>query len=431
MKGIEILPTVLKGKVKAPPSKSLSHRAIIASGLCNGLSRIENIILSQDILHTCNGLKTLGMDIDLQKSGKEDKYNLRIRGNLALELRGYTIDCGESGSTLRFLLPLATLTGKEITFRGRGRLVKRPLEPYYKIFQEQNIFYKTTSGGLPISIRGILKPGTFKIAGDISSQFITGLLFVLPTLQEDSRIYIVGNLESKAYIDLTIDVLKEFGIEIDNKEYKEFLIRGNQTYQPINYIVEGDFSQSAFWLVAGLLGGEVKTTGLNINSSQGDKKIIDLIKRMNGDIAIGKEEITTKASLTKGIIIDGSQYPDLVPILAVLGSLSKGTTKIIKGKRLRLKESDRLQAIATQLNKLGAKVIELEEGLIIEGVDNLKGGVVDCYNDHRIAMALAIASIKSTQPIIINNNDVVNKSYPGFWQDFTRLGGRINEGNMG
>ena len=155
------------------------------------------------------------------------------------------------------------------------------------------------------------------------------------------------------------------------------------------------------------------------------------IRDRNGDIAIGKEEITTKASLTKGIIIDGSQYPDLVPILAVLGSLSKGTTKIIKGKRLRLKESDRLQAIATQLNKLGAKVIELEEGLIIEGVDNLKGGVVDCYNDHRIAMALAIASIKSTQPIIINNKDVVNKSYPGFWQDFTRLGGRINEGNMG
>lgn len=431
MESIEILPTSLRGIVKPPPSKSLSHRGIIASSLCNGQSSIENIVLSQDVLHTCEGLKTLGIDMDYLREDNEDIYSLRIRGNPRLSSRGNTIDCGQSASTLRFLIPLAAMTGEEISFRGRGSLVSRPLGPYYRIFEDQNIFYETINGGLPLRIKGTLKPGTFKLPGDISSQFITGLLFALPLLQGDSKINIIGNLESRGYIDLTIDVLKEFGIEVENKDYREFFIRGKQVYKPNNYMVEGDFSQGAFWMVAGLLGGEIETTNLDTNSLQADKIIIDIIKKMGGHISIGEEGIVTKASSTRGIRIDGSQCPDLVPILAVLASVSQGTTNIVNVKRLRLKESDRLQAMASQLNILGARVTELEEELIIEGVNTLRGGLVDSYNDHRIAMALSIASIKSNQAITIRNWNVVDKSYPGFWQDFIKLGGRINGGNMG
>lgn len=431
MKTIEIIPSTLNGEIRIPPSKSISHRAIICSGLCEGENTIENVLLSQDIIDTCNALEALGINIHYTKEDQGETKTLTIRGNPKLKPIKNIIDCGESGSTLRFLIPLATLTKEKLTFKGRGRLVERPLDPYFDIFKNQDLPYKTNNGGLPLSINGTLYPGIYKVPGDISSQFITGLMFALPLLKRDSRIEITTPLESKGYIDLTLEMLKEFTIEVENEGYKEFYIRGNQKYKPIPYVVEGDFSHSAFWIAAGILGGKIRATHLNINSLQGDKIIIDFIKKMAGNIIVEEHEITTIASTTKGITIDASQYPDLVPILAVLGALSKGTTNIINAQRLRIKESDRLWAMASELNKLGGRVKELEDGLIIQGVDALKGGVVDSWNDHRIAMALAIASIKCKKPIVITNSDSVKKSYPSFWQDFSRLGGRINERSMG
>ena len=340
------------------------------------------------------------------------------------------IDCLESGSTLRFLIPIVLLTGKEVTFTGKGRLSQRPLTPYYKIFEEQNIKYSCKEG-LPLTIEGILQSGEYKIPGNISSQFITGLLFALPLLQGDSKITITTELESKAYVDLTIDILSKFSVKVENKDYKELTVKGNQKYLPTDYRVEGDFSQAAFWLVAGLLGGEVECEDMNINSLQGDRVIINILKEMGGDISLEHDKIKTRKSKTQGTTIDASNCPDLVPILAVLASLSNGTTKIINAGRLRIKESDRLKAMAVELTKLGADILETKDGLIIHGKENLKGGTVNSWNDHRIAMALSIASIRCTSPVILTDSLTVKKSYPEFFRDFIALGGNIDEWSLG
>jgi 3-phosphoshikimate 1-carboxyvinyltransferase len=418
LKSVKITPSSLKGKIKVPPSKSLCHRAIIASGLSRGRSAISNIIYSEDIRATCNGMKALGVNID------EGENCLIIDGSGFGRLAEGEIDCNESGSTLRFLIPLALLTGEEVTLTGRGGLAARPLNTYYKIFEKQNILCSSRQG-LPLTLKGKLMPGDYEVEGNISSQFITGLMFALPLLEGDSRIIITTELESKGYVDLTMDILKRYSIEVENKGYREFFIKGNQHYRAQDYRVEGDFSQAAFWLVAGILGGEVECSDMFLDSLQGDKAIVDIIREMGGDISVNGDKILAKVSRTSGITIDASECPDLVPILAVLAALSEGTTRIIKAERLRIKESNRLKAMATELNKLGAEVVETQDGLIIKGKESLRGGTVDSWNDHRIAMALSIASIKCTEPVVITNSDTVKKSYPEFFKDFLLLGGKV------
>ncbi|MCY6369992.1 3-phosphoshikimate 1-carboxyvinyltransferase [Clostridium ganghwense] len=449
MESVIIYPGVLKGNVKVPPSKSLAHRAVICAGFAEGESNIDNIIFSDDITATSKAMEGLGVEIKVKEENikeenikeeniKEEKntqaekrVRLNIKGNEQLSLLNNTVDCIESGSTLRFLIPIALLAEGEVTFKGRGKLVSRPLDVYYEIFEKQNIYYETNNGELPLKIKGGLKPGEFRVKGDISSQFITGLMFALPLLDGDSKIIITTELESKGYVDLTIDTLNKFGVKIENKDYKEFYIKGNQKYSNRDYRVEGDFSQVAFWLVAGALGDSLKCEDLNINSLQGDKVIVDILKKMGADISINKNYIEAKSSSTKGIVIDASECPDLVPVLTVMAALSEGTTKIVNAKRLRIKECDRLNAIASELNKIGGDVEELEDGLIIRGKKSLKGGKVDSWNDHRIAMAMAVASIKCEEPLIITNSDAVKKSYPDFWTDFKNLGGKIDEWNLG
>ncbi|MDO5708421.1 MAG: 3-phosphoshikimate 1-carboxyvinyltransferase, partial [Andreesenia angusta] len=235
-----------------------------------------------------------------------------------------------------------------------------------------------------------------------------------------------SELESKGYVDLTIDILKKFGVNIINNDYKEFIIPGNQKYIARDYRVEGDYSQGAFWIVAGLLGEEIESLDLDRNSLQGDKGIVDIVKEMNGKLEINDLMIKAIPSETKGTIIDASQVPDIIPVLSVLASLSEGETRIINGQRLRIKESDRIVSTKTELEKLGADIFETEDGLIIKGKKSLLGGVkIDTWNDHRIAMAMAIATIGCEREVIINNPEVVNKSYPNFWEDFKRLGGDL------
>ena len=425
MKNIEIKPSTLRGQITIPPSKSMSHRAIICASLSQGVSRIENIILSDDILATLEAMKSFGVGVSISELDANGICNLTIIGREKLQLINDEIDCKESGSTLRFLIPMAGLFNRRGTYVGRGKLVERPLDTYYEIFKEEGIFYANNKGKLPLSIEGQLKAASFRMKGNISSQFITGLLFVLPLLEGDSKIIITTDLESKGYVDLTIDMLKRFSIEVENKDYREFYIKGNQKYRAINYTVEGDFSQAAFFIVAGLLGGEIDCKGLNMDSLQGDKVILDIVRNMGGDIFIDNNSIKTKQSNTRAMTIDVAQCPDLVPILAVLGALSQGTTEIINAGRLRIKESDRLKAISTELRKLGAYIKELDNGLEIEGKEELTGGVVSSWNDHRIAMALAIASIKCKSPIKIENSGAVEKSYPNFWEDFAKIGGIV------
>jgi len=429
---VQITPTVLKGKVMIPPSKSVSHRAIISAGLAEGISRVSNVILSEDIISTMKGMESLGVAVQVLGSVEEGKpVTLEIKGNPNLRIVNNTINCRESGSTLRFLIPLAALVDGEVTFTGQGKLVERPLDAYYEIFQEQGINYKNTEGLLPLTVHGRMKSGIFKLKGNVSSQFITGLMFVLPLLEGDSKIIITTEMESKGYIDLTIDVLEKFGVTIQNNNYREFLVKGNQRYINRDYRIEGDYSQAAFWIVAGTIGENITSLGLNDSSLQGDKAILEITKAMGGDWEVTAEGVEARRVETKGTTIDASQCPDLVPVLAVLGALSKGTTKIINAERLRIKESDRLKAISTELNKLGAKVSELTDGLVIEGVDELTGGTVDSWNDHRIAMAMAVASLRCAGTVTITGSDAVNKSYPHFWKDFMKLGGKVDERSMG
>lgn len=425
MKCVELKPAALNGNVSIPPSKSLLHRAIICACLAEGKSHIENVQFSKDITATIEGMRELGSIIYINKN------LLDIEGNNGFEntsKMGHNIDCFESGSTLRFLIPLSIVNFNKVTFQGKGKLIERPLDVYYEIFKAQNIKYFNDGGKLPLTIEGSLKPGVFKVRGDISSQFITGLLFALPLLKEDSKIIMTTNLESKAYVDLTIDVLSKYGIEIENTKYKEFIIKGAQSFKSRDYIVEGDYSQAAFFLAASLLGSNVTCSNLNFDSLQGDKAFIEIMKTMGGKaVFCGNSSIKVKPSKTLGTDIDVRQCPDLVPILAVVGALSEGTTRIFNAQRVRLKESDRLSAIASELTKLGADIEEKQDGLIIKGKPKLKGGKVESFNDHRIAMALAIASTRCQGNVIIEGSECVEKSYPEFWNEFRRLGGYAHE----
>lgn len=425
MKYVMINPSKLSGKVQVPTSKSACHRAVICAGLSNGISNISNVVFSEDVEATCEAMKNLGVRI------KKEKDSLQVRGLEKLKPVNSSMDCSESGSTLRFLIPIGATTGEKLTFKGKGKLIERPLKCYYNIFDEQKLKYDNAGGKLPLTIKGKLKSGEYKIRGDVSSQFISGLMFALPLLDGDSKIIITTELESKPYVDLTMDMLKNYGIQIENKEYKEFIIRGNQNYKSSDCEVEGDYSQAAFWLAAGLLGNDIVCEGLDINSLQGDKAILNIIESMNGKISIEGNKVKAIPSKTKGTIIDASQCPDLVPVLTSLAALSEGTTEIVNAARLRIKESDRLSAISTELNRLGADIEEREDGLIIRGKESLKGGEVQSWNDHRIAMALAVASIKCTEPVIIKDASCVKKSYPDFWQHFRTLGGNIDEWSLG
>jgi 3-phosphoshikimate 1-carboxyvinyltransferase len=310
-------------------------------------------------------------------------------------------------------------------------LAQRPLNSYYEIFDKQNISYTTEKGGLPLTVEGKLKPGVYELRGDVSSQFITGLIYALPLLDGDSTIKITTEMESIGYIDLTIDVLKKFGVTIEHNNYREYYIKGNQKYQKRDYRVEGDFSQVAFFLAAGVLGGEIECLDMREDSLQGDKAIVDIIKNMGGKVAFENGILKASKSDLKGTVIDASQCPDLVPIAAVLGALSEGTTEIINAARVRIKESDRLKAIATELNKIGADVIEREDSLLIHGKKWLTGGTVNSWNDHRIAMAMAMASIRCTEKLVIEDSGSVKKSYPHFFEDFKSLGGKADEWTVG
>jgi len=410
----------LQGKVNTPSSKSIGHRALICAALADGNSIIKNINLSKDIKATAGVLESLGATINI---GEKE---INVKGTPKVKRLETELFCNESGSTLRFLIPVAMLQEEAVTFTGRGKLVERPLTPFYNIMDEQGIYYKNNNGMLPLEVRGLLKPGNFYIQGNVSSQFISGLMFALPLLNSDSNIIVKGKLESRPYVDLTIDVLKEFGVNIDNYNYEKFSIKGGQKYIPKEYTVEGDYSQAAFFLAAGLLRGEVQCANLNKNSLQGDKEFINIVKAMGGNITedgSGVKAVKSKLTATK---IDASQVPDLVPILSVLASVSQGQTIIYNASRLRIKECDRLHAVTTELNALGANIIEQEASLIINGVKALKGGKVKSWNDHRIAMSMTIASLVCENPVIIEDYKAIEKSYPHFYEDFICLGGKIS-----
>ena len=407
----------LVGEVSPPPSKSILHRYIIASSLAKGISKIENISFSDDIIATIEAMKKLGAKIE-----KKDNY-LLIDGSKTFDKEylnnNSEIDCNESGSTLRFLFPLSIVKENKILFKGKGKLFKRPLSPYFENFDKYQIKYSHINEN-EILLDGVLKGGEYQIDGNISSQFITGLLFSLPLLNGNSKVIIKGKLESSSYIDITLDCLSKFGVKIINNSYQEFIIEGNQTYKSGNYEVEADYSQVAFFLVANSIGSDIKINGLNSNSLQGDKKIIDFVSEIDN------------WNKNEKLILDGSETPDIIPILSLKACTSKKEIEIVNIARLRIKESDRLSATVQELSKLGFDLIEKEDSILINSrkdfnkINNSPVYLLS-HSDHRIAMTVAIASTCYNGEIILDNLDCVKKSYPNFWEVFLSLGGKIYE----
>ena len=388
------------GVVTAPPSKSLSHRAVICAALAGGRSVLENLGRSQDIDATVRCMSALGA------SFSRDGDGVAVDGSdtPTSASDGAVLDCGESGSTLRFLLPIAALSAGETRFTGQGRLMERPMEPYADAFAARGASLIREQGGL--TVRGPLTAGSFALPGDVSSQFVSGLLFALPLLDGNSEIVVRSPLESASYVDLTLSCLKDFGVSVTNEQYQRFTIQGGQPYRPRRHRIEGDYSQAAFFLVAAALGADVEVRGLRQDSLQGDRKILDLI------------QLSALHSPLSTLTIDVRDVPDLVPPLAVLLALREGVSELTNAARLRLKECDRLTAVTRELNALGARIEEREDALIITGVPELTGGHVHAWGDHRIAMMAAVAAIRAKGPVTVDDPDCVAKSYPNFWTDF-------------
>lgn len=408
---VKIQPAKLKGDVSIPSSKSYAHRALISAALAEGESLIDGISMSKDIEATIGAMNALGADCCYKGEGKVLVSGIKNPSETAV------IDCNESGSTLRFLIPIAAALGTNSEFIGRGRLPERPINIYTRELGKNGIKFNYNNT-MPFSISGKLRPGTYEIEGDVSSQFITGLLFALPLLQGDSIINLTSKLESRPYVDITIDCLKKFGIEIEEHDYS-YVIKGNQKYKPCDMTVEGDFSQAAFFFVSNALGSNINLQNLNKNSVQGDKKILDIISGM-----------CYNSNVMKKFEADCSDIPDLVPILTVLGCFGSETSRIYNAKRLKIKESNRLEAISVTLNKLGGQVTVTDDGLIIEPIEKFHGGTVESFGDHRIVMSAAIAAAMSDGEIIIKGADAVEKSYPDFFRDYNNLGGKANVINL-
>ena len=395
-----IMPGCPKGQVVIPPSKSLAHRAILSACLAAGESVITNFAFSQDMKATIGAMEAMGATIQI------DGDRLKIVGCNPFSSRGTTrIDCLESGSTLRFVLPLASLSGDRVCLTGAPRLLERPMDIYADLWADQGLYYSQTPQ--EIVVQGALKGGAYRVRGDVSSQFITGLLFTLPLLEKDSIIEIVPPFESRSYVQLTLDVLHTFGIKANWQSEYILEIPGRQQYEPAHFQVEGDWSQGAFFAAMNALGGQVELLGLCQNSAQGDWAILQAIEQLSQPDAV----------------VDISDCPDLGPILTVLAAFSPGTTQITGAARLRIKESDRIAAMESELRKLGVTITSNHDTIFVEhSTIHWSGEALWGHNDHRIVMALSVASLQADRPVTIQGIEAINKSFPTFFEKLADLG---------
>lgn len=411
----------VQGKIQAIASKSVAHRYLIASALADKEVFVGCHSVSEDILATVNCLRAMGSDIVQKDNGflvsPIDKQNKDT------ELR--QLPCNESGSTIRFLIPVVAALGIRAEFLKKGSLVSRPLKPLDEEMEKKGVTLLEKEGGV-VAVQGKLEAGIYELPGNVSSQYITGLLFALPLLDGDSEIRITSTLQSEDYVKITLDTLKSFQIYV-NYSNNCFYIPGKQVYT-INSEpeVEGDWSNAAFFMTGAAIGcTEMEYTNLSEQSLQGDKAIVDVLKNMGAHIRRSGDTYKVTGDKLLSTDIDAKPIPDLVPILALAAAVAEGTTVIRNAERLRIKESDRLKTVCKTLNALGADIEEKEDGLIIHGKERLKGGTVSSFNDHRIAMMATIASVVCEEDVIILQAESVNKSYPGFYEDFKKLGGKV------
>lgn len=419
-------------RVVAPKSKSYEHRILI----CELLSKLGEV----DTLDAQGGLrKTAGQSRAVTREPEDIMATIDCISKIQLSLKDgkqeTVLDCNQSGSTLRFLLPIACALGLKARFLMRGRLAKRPMDELINELKSHGC--KIDKEDYDICISGKLEHGVFNLPGDISSQYVSGLLMALPLLSSDSEIHVRRPLVSAGYIDVTLDVMRKFSISVSEESLGSghiYRIKGGQRYiLPEKYIVEGDWSNSAFWFAVGVLGDEpLAIEGLNPNSLQGDRRIFDIIREMGADVyaEIDNDKAVFEAyplgdKALKAIVLDAENIPDLVPLIAILACFTDGKSKISGIKRLRLKESDRLLAIEELIDGLGGSFKAREDAIEISGLGAgamLRGGEVRCFDDHRIVMSAATSSLRCREDVLIDNAFAVNKSYLGFFDELDRLG---------
>ena len=412
------------GSIAVPPSKSAAHRAVLSAALATGTSHIHNIEYSDDIRATIDAVAQLGAKIIRE----EDSLTMQGCGDgFATVTR--PVFCKESGSTLRFLIPVFSLTAQKIRFTGAPRLFARPQEIYRALFEKQHLRFEQGPEG--ITVFGRLLPGIFTLPGDVSSQFISGILFAAPLLESDSTIQVLPPFESKSYVGLTIDALSRFGVRVEESPGPEgktiFKVAAPQHYRPCDLSVEGDYSQAAFPAVLGCLTGGVTVTGLRPESRQGDKVILDILRRCGAKFSAEADgTLRFERSLLHGVEIDLSDCPDLGPILIAMGCFCSGTTVIRNAGRLRIKESDRIEAMRCELAKMGGRVSAAGDTVTIDGCAlHAPSEPLEGHNDHRIVMSLAVAALGAGLPAEIRGAQAVAKSWPGFFDAMKKLGAKV------
>ncbi len=409
---VKIIPSPLCGRVNVPPSKSAAHRALICAALSEGTSRVEPYCTSKDIKATVSCLKALGMNIDEDKNG----YTVG-RGET---LKGSMLDFCESGSTARFLMPVAAALGANCTMTGQGRLPLRPMADLTELLRHHAV--KVSGDNLPITTCGKMTAGDFPIAGNISSQYISGLMLAAPLMTDDTHIIPTTNVESVGYIDMTIDAMKRQGVTVEETT-DGWKIDGRQEYKPANISIEGDWSQAAFFMSAAAIGGDIKISGLDFTSHQGDMAALDVFAAFGADISIEDNVLHIKKGTLRGIEVNAANIPDMVPAIAATAAFAEGKTVIHSAERLRLKESDRIKTTVAALCAMGIKTQERPDGMIIYG-GKPHGGTVDGANDHRIVMAFSVAAAYAEGESLIEGAQAIEKSYPEFFTDFNTLGGK-------
>ena len=405
----QVLPTILKGKIAIPASKSDAQRAIIAASLAIGSSKVTNCGMSEDVKHVLKVIEQLGA-----KTVRVDANSYSISGG-KLD-NSNELNVGESGLAIRLLTPIVSTQKHKISLSGKGSLLKRSLHFFDENLPKMNVEIKSTNGFLPIEVHGPLKGGTYAVDGSQSSQYISGLLMALPLLNEPTELC-VDNLASKPYVQMTLNTLEKFGIQIQHDKFERFLIAGKQQYIPCVYNVEGDWSAASYWLAAAALGAEIIISGLSMASLQADKKMLDALISAGCNLHFSADGISVKGKEKKAFQFDATHCPDLFPALVSFAAFCPGVSVISGVKRLKNKESDRGFALKTEFEKLGVLIELLDDEMRIHGVNSIIGNDVYSHNDHRIAMCLAIVGLFSMNGVMIENAEAVVKSHPDFWKD--------------
>lgn len=416
----------LKGVIPAIASKSFAHRLLIAAALADQPTVVHCPLRSEDILATVRVLSALGAEIVDQG----DRFDVTP---ITMSRRGLQtnalLDCGESGTTARFILPIIAALGHGGALTGHGRLPQRPLSPLYEVLVDHGLKL-SPQGTFPLTVEGQLVAGDYAIAGNVSSQFVGGLLFALSITEGRSTLTLTETIESAPYIRMTLDVLRLFGVDVmvsdDERVYR---IVGQKTLKsPRDVTVEADWSNAAFWLAAGAVGSKpITLSGITSQSSQGDRAVLEILSRLGAKVNQNSvaRTITVSPAPLKGQVIDAAQIPDLVPILSIVAACAEGTTTFVNAGRLRIKESDRLETTGNMLRALGVEVDDLPEGLVVHGRGQFTSATVSGANDHRIVMSAAIAALRTQGVVTIEGAQAVRKSYPHFFEDFSRLGGQV------